>query len=330
MSATHEPPTVLLALQVGASFRADLESRYRVIGPPPMPSSDLMASLATGERERVRAVVTQGTTGFSRESIAKLPALGLVVALGSGYEGINVPAALERRIVVGHSPGANAATVADHAMGLLIASVREMFAANAYLQRGEWVARGRRRSGARGLTGRRVGIYGLGAIGEKVAQRCAAFEIEVGYHNRRRRDDVPYPYFASLPELAAWADVLMIAVRADAANRHTVNAEVLRALGPEGHVVNIARGFVIDEAALIEALSNRTIAGAGLDVFEHEPEVPAALRALPNVALTPHIAGDTREAFEACFRMALANVDAYFAGKPIPTPVPESPAIFSR
>jgi lactate dehydrogenase-like 2-hydroxyacid dehydrogenase len=330
MAAAHEPPTVLLALKVGASLRTDLESRYRVVGPPPTPSSDLVASLAPGDAERIRAVVTQGTTGLNREAIAKLPALGLVVALGSGYEGIDVSAALARRIVVGHSPGANAATVADHAMGLMIASVREIFAANAYLQRGEWVAHGRRRSGARGLTGRRVGIYGLGAIGEKIARRCLGFEMEVGYHNRRRRDDVPYPYFASLPDLAAWADVLMIAVRADAANRHSVNAEVLRALGPEGHVVNIARGFVIDEAALIEALSNRTIAGAGLDVFEHEPQVPAALRELPNVALTPHIAGDTREAFEACFRMVRANVDAYFAGEPIPTPVPESPPTFSR
>jgi len=324
----HQPPIVLLALPVGASLRTALESRYRVVGPPPMPSSDPLASLAPGEAERVRAVVTQGTTGFSRASIAKLPALGLVVALGSGYEGIDVPAALERRIVVGHSPGANAATVADHAIGLMIASVRELFAASAYLQRGEWVARGRRRSGPRGLTGRRAGIYGLGAIGEKIAQRCAAFEMEVGYHNRRRRDDVPYPYFASLHALATWADVLLIAVRADAANRHSVDADVLRALGPEGHVVNIARGFVIDEAALIEALANRTIAGAGLDVFEHEPQVPAALRELPTVALTPHIAGDTREAFEACFRMVRANVDAFFAGEPIPTPVPESPAKF--
>jgi len=330
MSAMHEPPTVLLAFKVGAPLRAELETRYRVVGPPPLPSPDPVASLAPGEAERVRAVVTQGTTGLTRDVMSKLPALGLVVCLGSGYEGVDVAATLERRIVVGHSPGANAAAVADLALGLLIASVRELFAANAYLQRGDWAQRGRRRSGPRGLTGRRVGIYGLGAVGEKIARRCAAFEMEVGYHNRRRRDDVSYPYFASLLGLAEWADVLMIAVRADASNRHSVDADVLRALGPEGHVVNIARGFVIDEAALIEALSKRTIAGAGLDVFESEPEVPAALRELPNVALTPHIAGDTREAFDACFRMVLANVDAYFAGEPIPTPVPESPPIFSR
>jgi len=326
MSAAPEPPTVLLAFNVGASLRTDLESRYRVIGPPPTPTSELITSLAPGDAGRVRAVITQGTTGLTRDAISKLPSLGLVVCLGSGYEGVDVAIARERRIVVGHSPGANAAAVADLAIGLMIASIRELFAASAYLHRGDWVNRGRRRSGPRGLTGRRVGIYGLGAIGEKIAQRCTGLEMEVGYHNRRRRDDVPYPYFASLLELATWADVLAIAVRADPSNRHVVNADVLRALGPEGHVVNIARGFVIDEAALIAALASGTISGAGLDVFEREPDVPEALRALPNVALTPHIAGDTREAFEACFRMVLANVDAYFAGAPIPTPVPESAA----
>jgi lactate dehydrogenase-like 2-hydroxyacid dehydrogenase len=320
-------PTILLAFKVGATLRADLGARYDVLGPMALAFPDAVASLSADDARRIRAVVTMGTVGITRDAMTMLPALGLVVCLGSGYEGVDLAAARERDIVVGHSPGANSSAVADLALGLLIASVRDMFAANAYLQRGEWAQRGRRRSGGRGLTGRRVGIYGLGSIGEKIARRCEALEMEVGYHNRRRRDGVPYPYFATLTELATWAGVLMIAVRADASNRHSVNANVLRALGPDGHVVNISRGSVIDEAALIEALSNGTIAGAGLDVYEREPIVPDALRALPNVALTPHIGGDTREAAEAMGRMVLANVDAFFAGQPIPTPVPGSAAI---
>lgn len=167
-----------------------------------------------------------------------------------------------------------------------------------------------------------MGIYGLGAIGEKIARRAVACEMEVAYHNRKPRPDVPYPYHASLPELAAWADVLMIAVRADATNRHAVDAGVLTALGADGHVVNIARGSVIDDEALIAALRDGAIAGAGLDVFEHEPAVPEALCAMRNIALTPHIGGDTNEARAAMSTMVLANLDACFAGRPVPNPVP--------
>jgi lactate dehydrogenase-like 2-hydroxyacid dehydrogenase len=145
--------------------------------------------------------------------------------------------------------------------------------------------------------------------------------MKIGYFNRNARADVSYAYFPTLLALATWADVLMIAVRADGGNRHTVNAEVLRALGTNGHVVNISRGSVIDESALIAALQEGVIAGAGLDVFEREPVVPDALRALANVALTPHIGGETDEASAAMHAMVLANLEAFFAGRPLPTPV---------
>ncbi len=211
----------------------------------------------------------------------------------------------------------------------MIASVRRMFEANAFLHRGEWKGNASRQmSPVRGLTGRRVGIYGLGAIGERIAQRAAAFEMDVAYHNRRPRADVPYPHHATLLALATWADVLIVAVRADDINRHAVNADVLAALGPTGHVVNIARGAVIDEAALIAALANGGIEGAGLDVFEHEPDVPAALLALPNVALTPHIGGASIEAQAAMQALVLANLDAFFAGHPVLTPVGGSAAAY--
>ncbi|MEO8135121.1 MAG: NAD(P)-dependent oxidoreductase [Betaproteobacteria bacterium] len=301
---------------------ADLATRYEVIGPSGKPFAEAVAALPSTDARRIRAVVSMGTVPLTAADMDALPGLGLISCLGSGYEGVDLGAARERRIAITHSPGANAASVADLAMGLLLASVRNMLGANAYLQSGEWERSGRRRRGGRGLTGRRMGIFGLGMIGEKIALRAAAFEMEVGYHNRRQRADVPYPWHRSLLELAQWCDVLMIAVRAGATNRHAVDMEVLRALGSEGHVVNIARGSVIDEAALIEALRGDLIAGAGLDVFEHEPSVPEALRLAPNVALTPHIGGDTDEAHAAMAAMVMQNVDAYFAGQPVPTPVP--------
>jgi lactate dehydrogenase-like 2-hydroxyacid dehydrogenase len=319
-----EKPAVLLGARMPDAFARELADCYEVLGPLAAPFPESVAALSPADAQRVRALVTMGTVDTSRAALARLPALGLVCCIGSGYEGVDLAAARERGLAVTHSPGANASAVADLAMGLLIASIRQMPEANAFLRRGDWKGNfARRMSIVSGLEGRRVGIYGLGAIGEKIARRAVAFEMEVGYHNRSPRVDVDYPYYPTLHDLAAWADVLVVAVRADAGNRHAVNAGVLAALGPNGHVVNIARGAVIDEAALVRALTEGVIAGAGLDVFEHEPEVPAELLELPNVALTPHIAGGTVQAQAAMQRMVVANLDAFFAGLPLPTPVPE-------
>lgn len=322
MPTPAAPPVVMLAARMPAGLVAALATRFEVIGPSSKPFAEAVAGLPSNDAARISAVVTMGTVPFGAAQISALPALGLICCFGSGYEGVDLDAARKRGIAVTHSPGANAASVADLAMGLLIASVRQLLNANAYLQNGDWERRGRRRHGGRGLTGRRMGIYGLGTIGEKIAVRAAAFEMEVGYYNRRPRPDVPYLHHPSLLELARWCDVLMIAVRADATTRHAVNADILAALGSDGHVVNIARGSVIDERALIEALRGGVIAGAGLDVFEHEPAVPEALRLAPNVALTPHIAGDTDEAHAAMTAMVMRNLDAWFGGQPVPTPVP--------
>ena len=316
-------PVVLLAAVLPERFLKRLTARYEVLGPLAAPFPQTVATLPQADAGRVRALLTMGTVPSTREAIAHLPNLGLISCLGSGFEGVDLAAARERGIAVTHSPAANASTVADFAIGLMIASVREFFPANEYLRRGDWKGNAARRMRlVRGLTGRRVGIYGLGAIGEKIARRAIAFEMEVAYHNRRARTDVPYPRHDSLLDLATWADILIVAVRADASNRHAVNADVLAALGAEGHVVNIARGSVIDESALVSALQQRIIAGAGLDVFEHEPRVPDALLALPNVVTTPHIAGGTIEAQGAMQDMVLANFEAFFAGRPVLTPVP--------
>ncbi len=327
MSAADARPTVLLGARVAQRFLDRLSVRFAVLGPVPPPFPASVAAMPAADLRRVQVLITMGTVATTREALAHLPALRLVCCVGSGYEGVDVAAANERGIAVTHSPGANASAVADLAMGLVIASVRQMFDASAFLRRGDWTGNFARRVPiVRGLTGRKVGIYGLGAIGRKVASRAAACEMEVGYHNRRPRADVPYRHFATLHALAEWADVLVVAVRADASNRHTVDAGVLAALGRDGHVVNIARGSVIDEAALIRALRDGVIAGAGLDVYEREPDVPAELLALPNVALTPHIAGGTKEAQAAMQDMVYANIDALLAGCPVLTPVPESTA----
>ena len=320
-------PVVLLAARVPEPFRARLADHYEVLGPLGAPFPQTVAAMARADAERVRVVVTMGTVMSSKEALAQLPALGLVCCMGSGFEGVDLAAARERRIVVTHSPGANASAVSDLAMGLLIASVRKFAEGSAFLRRGDWTGNyAKRMPSVRGLTGRKVGIYGLGAIGTKIARRAEAFEMEVAYHNRQPRTDVAWDYHATLLGLAQWADALVIAVRAGDDNRHAVDAGVLAALGPHGHVVNIARGSVVDEAALIEALREGRVAGAGLDVFEHEPAVPAGLLALPNVTLTPHIAGNTLEAQAAMQDMVAANIEAFLAGRAVATPVPGSPA----
>jgi glyoxylate reductase len=168
-----------------------------------------------------------------------------------------------------------------------------------------------------GMPGRKIGVYGMGEIGRKIAARVAAFEAEVGYFSRSRHD-LPYQYFSSLEALAEWCSVLMIAVRAGADTHHIVNAEILKKLGADGYVVNIARGSVIDQQALVAALADGSIAGAGLDVYEKEPHAPDALAAFPNVVLTPHVGGHTLESHVAMQNCVIANLEAFFAGKPLP------------
>jgi lactate dehydrogenase-like 2-hydroxyacid dehydrogenase len=331
MTPPGPPPTILLGARLPDAFAQRLATRYAVLGPLAPPFPEAVAALSNADATRVRALLTMGTVRTTRAAIAHLPALELISCLGSGYEGVDLEAARERGIPVTHSPGANASAVADLAIGLLIASVRQMAEGNAFLRRGDWKGNAAKRMGlVQGLTGRRVGVYGLGAIGEKIARRAEAFEMSVGYHNRTRRQDIDYDYFPTLIELASWADVLVVAVRAGAGNRHAVDADILAALGATGHVVNIARGSVIDETALIRALQTGMIAGAGLDVFEHEPTVPRELLQLPNVALTPHIAGGTLEAQGAMQELVWANLDAHFAGRPVVTPVPEMRSLAAK
>ncbi|QOZ26601.1 2-hydroxyacid dehydrogenase [Bradyrhizobium sp. CCBAU 51753] len=276
-------------------------------------------ALAASEIADIRAMIASGGAPLGGDVMDTLPKLGAIVCYGTGYDGIDLAAAAQRGIVVGNSPGANAASVADIAVTLMLAAVRRLPVADSYVRNGDWA--GRKPSPMMrpqaGMRGRKVGVYGMGEIGRKIAARVAAFETEIGYFSRTRYD-LPYQYLPSLEALADWCSILMIAVRAGADNVHAVDAEILRRLGSNGFVVNISRGSVIDQPALVAALTDGTIAGAGLDVFASEPHAPDALTALPNVVLSPHLGGHTLESHVAMQDCVLANLDAFFAGKPLP------------
>ena len=270
----------------------------------------------------IRAMVTAGSTPLRGDMMDRLPKLGAIVCYGTGYDGVDLDAAAQRNIAVGHSPGANAASVADIAVILMLAATRRLLAADNYVRSGDWAAAkpSPMMRPQPGMPGRKVGVYGMGEIGRKIAARVAAFEAEVGYFSRSRHD-VPHQYFPTLEALADWCSVLMVAVRAGADTHHVVNADILKRLGEDGCVVNIARGSVIDQAALVQALADKTIASAGLDVYAKEPHVPDALTAFPNVALTPHIGGHTLESHVAMQDCVIANLTTFFEGKPLAYPV---------
>ena len=310
-------PTILLAAGLPARLFGRRAEQYSILQVRHPEQGSLQP-----EARQARALITFG--GFKTDAalIAALPNLGLISCYGTGFEGVELAAAKARGIIVTNGGTANATAVAEFAMGLVIACGRDMVRGDRALRRGQW--RGdviERMSVTPGLAGQRLGIYGLGSIGMKIAQRAAPFEMEIGYHNRSPRSDVSFAYHPTLLGLAAWADVLLVAVRADASNYRAINAEVLTALGTKGRLVNISRGIAVDEAALCDALESGGIAGAALDVYEHEPTVPPRLLGLDNVILTPHMAAISGDAQRAQRDVLFANLEAFFAGRPVLTPV---------
>jgi len=273
--------------------------------------------------ETVRAVLTNGRGGLSGDEMALLPHLEIVCAGSAGYEAVDLDAAHRRGIVVAHCPNANATAVADSAMMLLLAATRHLLEANRFVRAGGWQEQWRVETPI--ITGKRLGMLGLGRIGSRIAQRAArGFDMDIGYHTRTAVAGCPYRSFASLLELAAWADFLVAAAPGGMGTRHLINADVLAALGPHGSLVNVGRGTVVDTQALIEALRSKRLAGAGLDVLEGEPSVPPLLPELlqcDNVVVTPHVAGRAPESRSAATALILANLNAHFAGQPLPSPV---------
>jgi glyoxylate reductase len=313
-----ERPLLLLGTPLRAAVLDRLAKHYRLIVPPKTLTVDTLPSGA----EAARPMLTRGGANTPAALINALPNLALIACNGTGYEGVDLAAARARNIAVTNSPGGSAASVADLAIGLMIASARRMLISDRYIRDGRWTVHPPPDlSITPGLTGKRAGIYGLGIIGEKIATRAAAFEMEVAYHGRHAQPAKPYRYFASLLDLAEWSDILVVATRSTPETCGSVNGAVLDALGRAGHVVNVARGAIIDQEALVARLSDGRTAGAGLDVFDGEPSVPETLLKHPNVVLSPHVAGSTEDGQETTLRMVLANLAAFFEGRPLPTPV---------
>ena len=256
--------------------------------------------------------------------LARLPKLQIISSFGVGYDHIDAAAAAKRGVVVTHTPDVLTEEVADTAIGLLLCTVREFPQAERYLRAGKWRERGYPLSRAT-LRNRTVGLVGMGRIGTAIARRLEAFGVPIVYHARQKRPELPYRYYANLIEMARAVDVLMVIVPGGPATRNMIDAEVLEVLGPDGILINIARGSVVDEPALIAALKERKIMAAGLDVFVNEPEVPEELLAMDNVVLFPHLGSASVFTREKMDQLLVDNILAWAAGKPPLTPVPETP-----
>jgi lactate dehydrogenase-like 2-hydroxyacid dehydrogenase len=274
---------------------------------------------------RLRAIAMTGAHAPVDEPyMRKFPNLELIANFGVGYDNIDAKAAARLGIIVTNTPGVLDDEVADTALGLLIMTVRRLPQAERYLRAGLWSTKGAFPLSP-SLRGRVVGVLGLGRIGKAIAARVSAFGVEVVYHGRRAQPDVPYRYYPTLIDLAKASDVLIVVAPGGAATRHIINAEVLEALGPEGVLINIARGSLVDEKALIEALRTGKILAAGLDVFENEPSVPQELIAFDNAVLLPHVGSASVRTRRAMAECVVENVFAWADGKPPLTPVPETP-----
>lgn len=267
---------------------------------------------------RIRAIVGVGGSVVQPDLIDRLPALEIISVNGVGYDGVAVDYCKQRGVRVTNTPDVLTDDVADIAVALVLMSSRGLVRANRLLHADKW-GEGTSTLTSK-ATGKKAGIVGLGRIGKAVAKRLAAFDMEIAYHGRHPQE-VPYAYHADLLSLAAWADFLIVVTPGGAGTKHLINDKVLEALGAKGTLINVARGSVVDEQALIRALQAGTIKGAGLDVFEHEPKVPAELMAMEHVVLLPHVGSATHETRRAMGQLVLDNLAAHFSGKPLLTPV---------
>ncbi len=308
-------PDLLQLCPLMPSLEADLAERFTVHRLHE--AADAEAFLAT-HGAAIKAVATGGHIGLPLAVGARLPALEIVAINGVGFDKVDLAEARRRGYRVANTPDVLTEDVADLAVGLTIAALRQLVRGDGHVRAGEW-PKGDLPLG-RKMSRKKFGIVGLGRIGRAIAKRLQAFDGEIGYASRSPQD-VPYRAFESPAALAAWCDVLIIAAAASAETRHLINGPVLEALGPKGVLVNVARGSLVDEKALLHAVQHGQIAGAALDVFENEPHVPEGFHGLPNVVLTPHMASATHETRADMAALVIANLDAHFAGRELPTPV---------
>jgi lactate dehydrogenase-like 2-hydroxyacid dehydrogenase len=286
------------------------------------------ALLAESGLENFRAFLTNGSVGMAGLPITDMTSLELICVSGAGYDQVDLAAAQAQGIAVTNGPSTNDTTAADHAFALILSVARGITEVDRAIRRGDWAA-SNRPGGWDGLraprplvTGKRLGIVGLGNIGQQIARRAVAgFDMSIAYHNRRPAPEIAYTYHSDVQNLAADCEFLLLTCPGGPETRHMVNDSVLKALGPQGFLINAARGSVVDTKALTKALCDGTIAGAALDVFETEPYVPADLLAAPNLIVTPHLAGRAPEAIQAFMKLVRANLDAHFSGQPLITPI---------
>ncbi|OPF65502.1 2-hydroxyacid dehydrogenase [Hydrogenophaga sp. H7] len=314
MTAAAPRSTVLQVGPLMPALEARLREQHTVLSAQATTADAPLADRA--DAARVAAVVTSAPVGVPAAWLAQLPALKVVSSFGVGLDRLPLDAARAAGLPVGYTPDVLNDCVADLAMGLLIDGARRIAAADRFVRRGDWL-QGRYPMTTR-VSGKRLGIVGLGRIGQAVARRAAGFDMDIAYCNRGPAEGVAWRYEPSLMALAQWADFLVLTVAASPATHHLVNAEVLRALGPKGLLVNVARGSVVDEAALIASLQSGELGGAALDVFDDEPRVPAALLAMEQVVLAPHMASGTHDTRQAMADLTLANLRAGLAGEPLP------------
>jgi len=313
--------TVLLQLgSMDARVPAALAGDFEILPSTPDDIDEVVAAHGA----RVRGILTRGRSPTTADLIARLPALELIANFGVGYDSIDVAAAAAAGVIVTNTPDVLNDEMGDFTIGLLLATIRQLPQAERFLRDGRW-AQGEAPPLTASLRGRHVGIAGLGRIGRVIARRLSGFDVPISAFVRRRPEDLAMPTHDNLIALARAVDVLIVVLPGGEATRHMIDAPVLEALGPDGVLINVARGSVVDEAALIAALQEGKIAAAGLDVFAHEPHVPAALLAMNNVVLLPHIGTATHHTRGLMGDVVVANLRSWFAGNGPVTPVPETP-----
>lgn len=309
-------PTVLMPGPYTEWDMPILEQDYRLV--KLWDAEDRDALIASHAAE-VRAIATRGDLGASSQLIAALPNLEFIGCFGVGTDGIDLEAAKARGIRVTNTPDVLTEDVADLALALMLATTRKVVAAERHVRDGDWLRCNMPL--ATRLWGKRLGIIGMGRIGQAVAKRAAAFSMEIAYYGRSEKPELPYPFVPDLVELARWSDMLVATLAGGAGTKGLIDGAVFEALGPEGYFVNVARGSVVDEPALIAALQSHRIKAAGLDVFLNEPHIDRHFLALDNVVLQPHHGSGTVETRQAMGQLVRDNLAAHFAGRPLLTPV---------
>jgi lactate dehydrogenase-like 2-hydroxyacid dehydrogenase len=310
-----------MAILVVGSLEPALEKQLTDChNPLRLPAASERADFLRRHADAVTVIVCSGRPGVDAATMDALPQLGAIVNFGAGVDAIDLNGAAARGIGVSNTPNVLSDTVADTALGLILDTMRGFTAADRYVRAGRWAAQGPFPY-TRDVTGSRIGILGLGRIGSAIATRLLGFDCAISYHNRREIPGSPYRYAASPVELAASVDVLVIATAGGPDSTHLVNREVLQALGPGGYLINIARGSVVDQDALIELLAAGELAGAGLDVYADEPTVPAQLWELDNVVLLPHVGSATARTRTAMATLAMRNLEEFLARGRLVTPV---------